>query len=252
MGIRFIANHPAAFITEEKALIVAELHLGIEYELFKKGITVPSQRESFEKTIDELILLTGAKKLILLGDIKHKVPGMSIREEREIPQFLEHLNERIKTIIVKGNHDDRIENIVPKGIKIYGSHGFKLGRYGFFHGQAWPSKALIQCDYLFTAHIHPMLEFKDKFGYRNTEQIWIKGILNKEKVKKKYKIEKTGMLRTIILPVFNKFLGGVAVNKILEKEMIGPIMANSFFDIKESKIYLLDGTFLGTFKQLKI
>jgi len=251
MAVRFISDYPAVFIPEEKTLVIAELHLGLEHELYKKGITIPPQREKFQEILDKLLKLTNAKTLVILGDIKHKVPGMSIREEREIPKFLDYLKEKVNIILVKGNHDAEIEKIVPKGIKIYGSRGFKLGKYGFFHGHAWPSKRLLQCDYLFMAHLHPALEFADKFGFRNIEQVWIKGRLNAEKVKEKYKIKRTGKLNAIVMPTFNKLLGNIDVNKLIEKEYSDSVIMNKLMDMKKSKAYLLDGTLLGSLEQLK-
>jgi hypothetical protein len=176
---------------------------------------------------------------------------MSIREERELPKFLDYLKERVRTILVKGNHDAEIEKIVPSGIKVYGSRGFKLGRYGFFHGHAWPSKKLMQCDYLFMAHLHPALNFRDKFGFRNVEQVWVKGKLDVEKVKEKYRIKRTGKLNVIVMPTFNKLLGNIDVSKLIEREYNSMIM-NKLMNMKKSKIYLLDGTFLGSLEQLKI
>ena len=251
MVIRFITDYPALFIPEKKALVIAELHLGLEYQLFKSGITIPPQGERFRETIEKLIEETKAKALIIVGDIKHKVPGSTIREDKEIPKLLNNLKEKIKITLVKGNHDDRIEEIIPEGVKVYSSHGLKIGKYGFFHGHAWPSKKLMNCDYLFMAHIHPALEFKDKFGYRFILHVWLKGQLNKELIKKKFKIKKTGQLTTFVLPTFNNILGGVAVNKVAEEEVIGPLLKNKIFDTNNSKIYLLDGTYLGNIKNLK-
>jgi hypothetical protein len=251
MPIRFLTGYPVAFITEKKALVVAELHLGLEYELYKSGITIPSQGEKFRETIERLIEKTDAKILIIVGDIKHKVPGSTIREDKEIPKLLNSLKDKIKIVLVKGNHDDRIEEIIPEGIKIYSSRGFKLGKYGFFHGHAWPSKRLMDCDYLFMGHIHPVIQFKDKFGYRSVLHIWLKGELKKELIKKKFKIKKTGKLMTIIIPTFNTILGGVAVNKVAREDVIGPLMKNKVFDSDNSKAYLLDGTYLGNVKNLR-
>ncbi|MEM5772937.1 MAG: metallophosphoesterase [Candidatus Aenigmatarchaeota archaeon] len=249
MGIKFITNQPAAFIQEEKALVIAELHLGLEHELFKKGITILPQRGKFQQDLERLSKITKAKTLIIIGDIKHKVPGMSIREERELPKFLDWLKEKFKVILVKGNHDAEIEQIVPKGIEVYGSRGLKLGKYGFFHGHAWPSKRLLECDYIFLAHLHPAIEFKDKFGFRNIEQVWVKGKIDAKKVRKKYKLKKTGKLNVIIMPTFNQMLGSMNISKLVESEESGII--SKLMNLENSKIYLLDGTFLGHLKNLK-
>lgn len=251
MPIRFLTDFPALFISDKKVLVMADLHLGLEHELYKSGITIPPQAEKFQNIIDDLIKITKAKTLIILGDIKHEVPGISYREEREIPKLLNHLIEKVQVICCKGNHDTYLEDILPKEVRLYSSRGFKLGKFGFFHGHAWPSKKLMQCDYLFMSHTHPAVEFKDELGYRAVERVWVSGKLNQELVKKRYKIKKCGRLETIILPVFNRLLGGIALNSTVDKELIGPLLVNKFFDIDSSKAYLLDGTCLGTIKLLK-
>ncbi len=243
--IRFIRDYPALFIPKEKILVIADLHLGLEHEFFKAGIVIPPQSEKFKKLIDSLIKQTKARTLIILGDIKHKVPGISFREMKEIPKLFLHLVKEIKVVCVKGNHDDNISSLLPKEVKIFSSRGFRIDKYGFFHGHAWPSRKLMQCDYLFMGHVHPCLEFRDSFGYRSIEQVWLKGELDKNLVKKKYKIKKTGKLETIILPAFNKLLGGAAVNKVANKGLIGPLLANNFLIVRKSKAYLLDGTYIG-------
>lgn len=243
--IKFLVDHPAAFITDKKILVISDIHIGIEHYLYEHGIVIPPQVEKFQKIIESLIDLTKAKTLVILGDVKYKVPGTSIRELREIPKFLERLSDNIKIIITKGNHDDFLETIVPEDIKVYSSRGFKLGSYGFFHGHAWPSKKLMQCDYLFMGHIQPAIEFRDKLGYSSIQQVWLKGKLNQELIKKKYKISKTGKLNIIIVPSFNRLSGSLAVNKALDEELTGPLLTNKALDIGKTIAYLLDGTALG-------
>ncbi len=250
--IKFLVDHPAAFITDKKILVISDIHIGIEDYLYKSGIVIPPQAEKFQKTIEALIDLTKVKTLVITGDIKYKVPGTSIRELKEIPKFLENLSEKIKVILVKGNHDDFIETIVPEDVKVYSSRGVKLGSYGFFHGHAWPSKKLMQCDYLFMGHLQPAVEFIDKLGYRSVQQVWLKGKLNSGLVKKKYKINKTGKLNIIIVPSFNRLSGSLAVNKILQEELIGPLLTNKILDINKTTAYLLDGTYLGKTQNIKL
>ncbi|MEM7824957.1 MAG: metallophosphoesterase [Candidatus Aenigmatarchaeota archaeon] len=247
MSIKLLTDYPALFIPEEKILVISDLHIGLEHQLYQDGIIIPSQSEKFKKIIDRLIQITDAKTLIILGDIKHKVPGISFREEKEIPKLLEHLVEKVKVILTLGNHDTELKGLIPKGMRIYSSRGLKIGKYGFFHGHAWPSKKLMICDYLFMGHIHPCVEFVDRFGYRSLEEIWVKGKLDENLIKKRYEINKVGKLRIIILPAFNHLLGGIALNRVVEEELIGPLLANKFFDIRKAKAYLIDGTFLGSF-----
>src|SRR4030042_803374 len=122
--------------------------------------------KKFKKTLDELIDQTRAKTLVILGDLKHAVPGISLREERQIPKLFENLVEKVKVILCNGNYDTELKGLLPEKVKIYGSRGFRTGKYGFFQGHAWPAKNLMKCDYLFMGHLQPAVEFVDKLGYR--------------------------------------------------------------------------------------
>jgi len=248
--MRFIENYPALFIEEIEALTIADLHIGISYELYKSGINIPSQVEEMKKTILELINQTKAKTLVLLGDLKHDVPGISIQEMREIPKFLDDLSKWIRVEIVLGNHDTFLKEILPE-TKLHSSKGFKIGKFGFIHGHAWPSKELLTCDYLIISHTHPVLQFTDKFGYRIIESVWVKGKIDQEKIKKRYKVKKTGKLQVIIMPAFNRLLGGTPINmKKTSDELLGPLIKNDFVDMDNSELYLLNGTYLGKLKDI--
>lgn len=251
MAIKFITDFPALFVSGEKLLVVADLHIGLEYELYQSGIIIPPQAEKFQKIIGHLVKITKAKTLVILGDIKHKVPGISFRETKEIPKLFSNLTEKIQVICVRGNHDDNISTLLPKEVKIYSSRGFKIGKYGFFHGHAWPSKKLMQCDYLFMAHIHPMIQLKDKFGYRIIEPVWVRSRIYQDKIKKTYKVKKTGKLELIIMPAFNRLLGGAPVNvKKASDKLLGPLLRNDFVDIDNTELYFLDGTYFGKISAL--
>jgi putative SbcD/Mre11-related phosphoesterase len=243
-------NFPAVFLKKRRAIVIADLHLGLEQELQQAGIRIPPQAEKFQSTIEKLINETRAKTLIILGDVKHKVPGTSLKEEVATQKLLSTLAEKVRTLITAGNHDSQLKKIVPREVKIYSSRGFRVGKYGFFHGHAWPSKELMRCDYLFMGHLHPNIEFRDKFGLRFIEQVWVKTKLDREKIKEKYGIEKTGGLNLFVLPAFNKLLGGLVLNRPEQEEYFGPLLKDKILDLKKAEIYLLDGTFLGNIKNL--
>lgn len=246
MGYKFVKNYPALYIPDKKTITITDLHIGIEHELLKSGINIPKQVSRMKKEIYKLIQKTKAEQLVILGDIKHIVPGISYLEEKDIPEFLKELSEKIKVNICLGNHDTYIKQISPEKVKIYDSTGFKIGKYGFIHGHAWPSKKLITCDYLIMGHIHPTIQFVDKFGYRIVEQVWVKGFIDKEKIKNKYKVKKVGRLEVVIIPAFNRLLGGISVNtKTQDEELLGPLLKNKFINLDKCELYLLDGTYLG-------
>lgn len=245
--IKFLYNYPAFYIPKEKAVIITDLHLGIEYEIFHSGITIPSQIEKLEKRIDRLIKITKAKHLIILGDVKHQVPNISWQEYKEIPKFLEHF-QKIKISIVKGNHDGNIERLAPKEIDIYEPPGFKINDFLLTHGQAWPSMNDLDAEYLIMGHVHPAVEFWTE-NFRTIEPCWLKCDIDNKKFYEKFKI-KTKFKQGIIMPAFNHLIGGMAFNS-KEFEPLGPLLKNKVLKWREAEVYLLDGTFLGKLSNLK-
>ena len=69
-----------------KTLVIADLHIGLEYELRKKGIFIFSQYEKMKNRIISLLEKTKAKRIILLGDLKHNIPRATFEEYRENPK----------------------------------------------------------------------------------------------------------------------------------------------------------------------
>jgi len=253
MPIRFIRNKPALLISDRKhgkILAIADLHLGIEHELYNAGIAIAPQAEKFKKTIGGLLKMTKADKLVIIGDLKHKVPGISFRELKELPKLVDFLSERVHVVLVRGNHDVELKEI-SKDIEVHSSRGFSIGRYAFFHGHAWPSKKLLKCNHLFTAHVHPTVEFVDDFGFRIVEKVWVKGKLDEKAIRKKYKIkklekkEKLGKMETIIFPSFNPIISGFPLNSKRGGKYIGPLLTSGAFVVKKAEAYMLDGTALG-------
>lgn len=247
MSIRFIKDKPAILISDRKhgkILAIADIHLGIESELYKKGVVISPQSKKLQDDILSLVKMTKAKKLVIIGDLKHKIPGISFRELKEIPKFINPISRKVEIILVKGNHDTELEGMLPKKVKVYGSKGFRIGPYGFFHGHAWPDKELLECDNLFTAHIHPTVEFVDDFGFRIVEKVWVMGKLKKKTIKERYKTTPSGDLNTLIFPSFNPIITGVPLNSKRTKYM-GPLLSSGAFDVKKSEAYMLNGTLLG-------
>ncbi len=247
--MRFLTNEPALLIERpERILVVSDLHLGIEYEFYQAGIKVPSQMKKMAQKIKNLLKATLAKKLIILGDVKHKVPGLTWQELREIPDFLEAMNSVTTVNIVPGNHDSMLKQVTPPEIEIYSNRGFRLGDFFFSHGHTWPSDDFLKAKCVITGHNHPQIRFKDRLGYVWMEPVWVKTKLKKEALKKRYgKIKRSPKI--IIMPAFNGFAGGMAVNrKKSNRNFIGPLVKCA--DMKKAKIYMLDGTYLGELSKL--
>ena len=98
----FLRNYPAMVVKEN--LIVSDLHLGITKELYESGIMMLQQSSRLSERLNKIKSMTKTRRLVILGDVKHEIPVISIQEKKEIHKFFERLNFN-KVIITKGNHD---------------------------------------------------------------------------------------------------------------------------------------------------
>ncbi len=252
---KFVINERALLIG--KVLVIADLHIGLEQELSEAGIRIPSQTEKMLKRIELLIKKTGAKRLILLGDIKHETKGISLQEYDEVTGFLEKLLKKVKIDVVPGNHDGDIRKIVPKKATIHEAKGFSMGNIYVCHGHAKPKEDILGCDYVIMSHNHPAIEFIDKLGARFVETAWIKSAIDRESLKKTFSPkqksdgdnDKVNTLELVIIPAFNRLVGGMPFNTLDEEELLGPII--KLADIEKADAYLLDGTYLGKIQKLR-
>ena len=259
--MQFLTNYPALIINapsnhgkhsrrdETSYLIISDLHIGITKRLYDKGISIPSQIKGMLDRIHELKRISGAKNLIMLGDIKDKVPGTSWQEEMEIPNFLSRLKFD-KIIIVKGNHDGNIEKLIPNKKKIKVVNYFNIGNYHLTHGHRAlkPSEMKTKKSEttIIIGHNQPHIQFQDDMKANYSEPVWVRGIImNAPKKTKKRSRRNTGV-RLIIMPAFNELCGATTVNK---DKLLGPIAKN--LDYKKTHIFLLDGTDLGKLSDFK-
>lgn len=177
---------------------------------------------------------------------------------------------------MRGNHDANLDPLLPEKVNILPATGMVIGDVGVFHGHMWPSPALLACKTLVMGHIHPVVVFKDPSGFKINRQVWMKANCNtdllakiflqkhnvkiegavSETLRRHFKI-KAKVRQLFIMPSFNDFLGGRAINethprkKVGSEALIEPILRSEAVDVNNSEIYLLDGTFLGTLNQLK-
>jgi putative SbcD/Mre11-related phosphoesterase len=229
MEIKFVTGEAAALVG--RSLVVTDLHIGIEYEFWERGIKLPSQTEKMKSRIESLIKETNAERLVILGDVKHKVPGMSFQERKEVPEFLDHFAKKTEVHVIPGNHDGDLKKIVSRKIKIHPAKGFMEGGVYFTHGHTNPVKQFLKAEYILSGHVQPQIEFKSKLGYVWREKAWVRSGEGPE---------------LIILPGFNEFSGGLSLNKkdkTLRDEKSSPIA--KLANMEKARIYLLDGTFLG-------
>jgi len=270
--------NPAAMVKTEnaKTLLIADPHIGWELELQKKGIHVPSQMPKLLNKLTAILTEYKPDRLVILGDVKYTVVSSELGEWHDVPDFFIKLQGSICDIeIVRGNHDANIEPLLPENVRLLPATGVVIGDVGVLHGHKWPSPTLLGCRTLVMGHLHPVVVFRDPAGFKITRQAWMRVNFDSEALAKtllrKYHIKVEGTIaqtlkkhfgvrlkakELFIMPSFNDFLGGRPVNETRPRKevggesLIGPILRSEAVDVEDSELYLLDGTYLGTLKQL--
>lgn len=174
------------------SLIIADLHLGYEQALQEQGIFLPRLqykkiKEDLDKIFDEIDKMDNEKainkkqkinnkgelvsmniinnkkvdEIIILGDLKHEFGSVLQQEWRETLDLLAYLKKKArKIIIVRGNHDNYLINVVKKlGIKLvdfYVSNGVC-----FLHGHKIFNECLDKkIKMLVMGHKHPAITLR--------------------------------------------------------------------------------------------
>ena len=225
----------------DECLVITDLHIGVEAHLRSKGFNLVSRTEEMLKTIIEAAG-TQCSRLIIIGDVKDSVPGMTRQEYREIPRFFDTLLEHFDAIdVVRGNHDTGIEEFLPGRVNICPATGITYMNVGLCHGHTWPSAKVMSSDVLVMGHDHPAVMFKDGVGKRTNEPCWVKGRFKEGAADKRCPMLPASF---IIVPAFNRILGGSPVN-VIGEPLLGPIMGGDLLDLNNADLFLLDGICLG-------
>ncbi len=255
-----ILEEPALTATNiETALVIADIHLGIEWDLYRSGINLPSRMKDRLDRILGYIQTVSPDRVVLLGDVKHNVPQVSWQEKEEVPRFLETLAEHAHVDIFPGNHDGGIEFLFSgqEDIKVHSARGAVLDGIGYFHGHTWPASELLAASHVITAHNHPTVRFTDTFGYSIVEPAWIRTKFKAEILKERY-----GNLNfendkdwadpeVFIMPAFNELCGGVPFNESTQEDLLGPVFSSGGIELENAEVYLLDGTRLGQIRNIR-
>ncbi|HOP08940.1 MAG TPA: metallophosphoesterase [Candidatus Methanofastidiosa archaeon] len=224
-----IPDVPALMIEgEERTLVIADLHLGYEYELLRKGINLPNQAPLLGQALRETIKGVGAERLIFLGDIKHNIPIISALESKSLPKFMDF---DIPFDIIKGNHDGNIENLLGCPSNNY----ILMGNVLLTHGHMKMPE--VDFELLVTGHSHPAIEITDELGRRTKEKCWIRGKFPSGQ-------------DIIIMPAYNPLITGISVNH-KGANIPGTLFKRFSADELDLTAYLLDGTFLGNISAIR-
>ena len=163
-----IATPHHALVHEKTRIgIVSDLHVGFEEQQVAAGTFVPrKQLRGIKEKLYALKNEFGVKTIILNGDVKHSFGRATYRGERELGELFKFLLKTFsKVIVLKGNHDNFLQNTLQKFPSIeFHEHFLELPRIVVTHGDKAVPPEILKGKALVMGHQHPSIVLRDEVG----------------------------------------------------------------------------------------
>jgi metallophosphoesterase superfamily enzyme len=240
MNLTFIGEGPALLVEgEERNLIVADLHFGIEADLVVHGLHFRSRSAARLERLMQIIDRTEPDSLILLGDVKHSIPSVTRQEYYELPAILKSLRDRIRLNVFCGNHDIGIERYLEP-TEIRPKDGAILDNVGYLHGHMYPAPSLAG-HLIVIGHHHPLLSLRDEVGCSLQAPAYLRAGLDMKALGMVKDQKDAVPTRVLFMPSFNE-IAGYDLFQIV-KNPFSPLSRNMVQE--DAEIILADGTYIG-------
>jgi hypothetical protein len=266
-----IPDEPAATadLDGEAALVIADYHAGIEVGLrYERGVELDSAADERRERLLSLVERVGAERVVVVGDLGHRVSGIGDAEREEVTALLDALS--VPVTLVRGNHDPGLAEAFADRIEVTPPEGTRIGRVGFAHGHTWPSAEVLSADVVCVGHEHPAVKLSDEVGRGRAERAWLRGPLVREPFAERVteqSVEQTAAQtgeqtaaqatedgeplswndpELIVVPAFNDRSGGTWIN-VEGQGFLAPFLPDA---LPSGQAYLLDGTRLGEYREI--
>ncbi|MFC6787615.1 metallophosphoesterase [Halobaculum halobium] len=246
-----VPGAPAAVadLGDETGLLVADYHAGIEAGLrYERGVELDSAGEERRERVLDLLARTGADRLVVLGDLAHRVGGAGDAETAEIDALLSAVG--VPVTLVIGNHDAGIAEAFEDRVDVTPAGGARLGDVGVLHGHTWPAPEVLGADVICMGHEHVAVKLEDAVGGARAEKAWLRGSLAPAAFDGEVDLDAAGVdwrePELVVFPAFNDRSGGTWVN-VEGQGFLAPFLPAGF---TEGEAYLLDGTRLGDYRRI--
>lgn len=146
----------AAYWADERTLLVADVHLGKDATFRAEAVPLPlGSTASDLDRLSSVITRTGAKRLIVLGDLYHARAGMTSATLDPLRAWREQ-HADLEVVLVRGNHD-RDAGASPPDLRITEHDGpLALGPFRLQHDPGAASDSAPAPDgYVICGHLHP-------------------------------------------------------------------------------------------------
>jgi len=157
-----ISETLCAHIEGPEAVVVADLHLGMEAAAEAQGAFFPGrQKPVLIKRLRRILDRFRPRIVAIAGDFKHNFGRDRRREMDEVRDVFDFLDSRAQVVLTRGNHDNFLKNILPDE-PLPGA--VELGGCMICHGHREPPGLARFKGWKIMAHEHPALKLRDPVG----------------------------------------------------------------------------------------
>ncbi|MGQ9478872.1 MAG: metallophosphoesterase [Thermoproteota archaeon] len=209
--IEIVEFEPALYVKSLDAMIVADIHLGLEWELEEKGVYIPFPTYSpIVKSLRNMFSYRHAGRLIILGDIKNEFGDINPEEWTQVQDFINDVRSLgAEPIVVRGNHDNFVRTVLRRLNVEFQDPPIRLGRYFLIHGDKEHELPEDGC-VLLMGHEHPVVSIRDSMGVKHRFKSFLYGELEGVKI--------------IVLPSMNPLTLGTAMNEVDTDDLLSPLL----------------------------
>jgi putative SbcD/Mre11-related phosphoesterase len=158
------------YLEKEKALVISDLHFGIEEALKEQGMLAP--RFNYQDIVDRLnkIFLElqqkqkPIEKIIITGDLKHEFGRVSQQEWGEVIDFIRFLQKNCsEVVLIRGNHDNILEPVAQwERIRLHREFFLEKSGILILHGDEIPlSENYQKAKTIIIGHEHPAVALRE-------------------------------------------------------------------------------------------
>ncbi|WP_058366780.1 metallophosphoesterase [Haloparvum sedimenti] len=249
-----VPDAPAAVaeLPDERALVVADYHAGIEVGLrYQRGVELDSAAPERRERLLALLDRTNADRVVVLGDLAHRIAAPEGEEREEIAALIDAVTERVPLTLVVGNHDPGVAEAFAADLDVIPAGGERRGDVAFVHGHTWPDPAVFGAETVCMGHEHPQVRLEDAVGGSRTERAWLRGALRREPFEAEAESGEAVAAvwndpELVVFPAFNERSGGTWIN-VDGQQFLAPFLPEGLVD---GQAYLLDGTRLGAYRSV--
>ncbi|BCX48781.1 phosphoesterase [Haloferula helveola] len=145
----------AAFLPDHGALVVSDLHLGKSATFRARGVPVPEGETAADLArLSDLLESTGARDLLITGDLVHAADGLNPEIVSQLRAWLESCPAKPK--LIEGNHDRRA-HLARHSLRLEITRNLEIDGVTLIHDPAdldVPGPAIC-------GHLHPSVRLPD-------------------------------------------------------------------------------------------